>query len=61
MVTYLLFLCIYVNWTYWPHFGLNILLYFPMAARLERLISVETKNIKFDRHYESGLQKRRDI
>ena len=26
-----------------------------MAARLERLISIETKDIKFDRHYERGL------
>jgi len=26
-----------------------------MAARSERLISIETKDIKFDRHYERGL------
>ena len=45
MAAYLSFLCIYFNWTYWPHFGLNSYI-LPMAARLERLIGIETKKYK---------------
>ena len=40
-----------------PHFGLDIVLNFGhgMEVRNEGLLALKQKNIKFDRHYESGL------
>ena len=32
-----------------------------MAARLERLVSIKQKNIKFDCHYERGLERSRRL
>ena len=52
MAGYLLFLCIYVNLTFWAHFGWNILLYFAHGSVVRK---VYQKNIKFDRHYKSEL------
>ena len=58
MAAYLLFVCVCVNQTYWPHFGLDILLNFGhgMEVRNEGLLALKQKNIKFAGcHYESDL------
>ena len=36
MMGYLLFFCIFVNQTYWPHFGLNILLNFAHDSEVRK-------------------------
>lgn len=52
---YFLFLCVYVNWTYWLHVGLNTLLNFAHGSEVRRLIGIEQKNIKFEQYYERAL------
>ena len=37
MAEYLSFLCIYFNRTYWPDFGLNILLYFAHGSEVRKI------------------------
>ena len=36
MAAYLSFLCIYVTWTYWPHFGLSLLSYFAHGSEVRK-------------------------
>ena len=54
MAAHLLFLCIYVDYTYLTHFVLDILLN-DSEVRKAYLLVLKQKNIRFDRHYERGL------
>ena len=50
-----LFLCVYVNKTHWPHFGLNILLNFAHGSEVRKAcnLALKQKKIKFD--HQRGL------
>ena len=43
MAAYLLFLPIYVNYTYWPRFGLNILFYFAHGNKVREAYTPYSK------------------
>ena len=57
MAVQLLFLCIYVDYNYLPHFVLDILLNFAHDSEVRKayLLALKQKNLRFDRYYERGL------